>query len=310
MYHLVKLLSMGSARDVLLTRVMADVTEHGIGDRSLRDLAASIGTSHRLLIYHFGSRAGLVDAVVAAVEAAQRATFADLAAGITDPTDLVRALWRSVSAPAVRSFVRLFFESLAYRGESSSDDLTGTWLDESERVAAELGIRFDPVGIRLGVAVIRGLLIDVIATGDVATAEASLERFLYGGFMSGAERDLSADESTVSALSDAYEAALVRNDLDAMNAVFWTSPEVVRFGVADMQVGYDDVVAWRATAQPVNPTRRTLSKSVLALAPGVVAVDITFRNGDDPTIGRQSQTWVRKPEGWRIVRAHVSTIVG
>ena len=128
--------------------------------------------------------------------------------------------------------------------------------------------------------------------------------------MSGAERDLSADETTVSALSDAYEAALVRNDLDAMNADFWVSPDVVRFGVADMQFGYDDVVAWRAGATPVNLTRRTLTKTVLEVAPGVVAVDITFRNGDDPVIGRQSQTWARHTEGWRIVRAHVSMITG
>ncbi|MCU1400016.1 MAG: hypothetical protein JWN62_3125 [Acidimicrobiales bacterium] len=117
-----------------------------------------------------------------------------------------------------------------------------------------------------------------------------------------------AEVAEVSALSDRYEAALVANDLDAMNAMFWSSPDVVRFGVADMQFGFDAVVAWRANAVPVPASRRTVTKTVRRLAPGVVAVDITFRNGEEPRLGRQSQTWVRHPEGWRIARAHVSAI--
>ena len=118
------------------------------------------------------------------------------------------------------------------------------------------------------------------------------------------------DEAVVSRLSDEYEAALLRNDIEAMNAAFWAVPEVLRFGIADMQFGYHEVVAWRATATPVSTDRQTLTKTVCALAPDVVAVDLTFRNGDAPVIGRQSQTWVRRPEGWRIVRAHVSVIAG
>ena len=114
--------------------------------------------------------------------------------------------------------------------------------------------------------------------------------------------------SVVARLSDEYEAALVRNDLDAMNAMFWNSGDVLRFGIAEMQSGYDEVVAWRAAATPV-PTNRTITdRTVVELAPHVVAVDLTFRNGDQPMIGRQSQTWVERPEGWRIVRAHVSVI--
>jgi len=117
-----------------------------------------------------------------------------------------------------------------------------------------------------------------------------------------------ADAAEVSALSDAYEAALLRNDVEEMNRAFWVSPGVLRFGIADMQSGYDEIVAWRTGAAPVSSKRRTLSKVVAALADGVVAVDLTFRNGDEAMLGRQSQTWVRRPEGWRIVRAHVSVI--
>ena len=60
------------ARAELLDRVVADVAEHGLTDRSLRDIAAAVGTSHRMLLYHFGSRQGLVAAIVQSVEAAQR----------------------------------------------------------------------------------------------------------------------------------------------------------------------------------------------------------------------------------------------
>jgi len=114
----------------------------------------------------------------------------------------------------------------------------------------------------------------------------------------------------VTRLSDEYEAALVRNDLDAMNAVFWDSPNVLRFGIADMQTGYDEIVAWRASAAPVPSTRTIIERTVTEIAPDVVAVDLTFRNGSEPMRGRQSQVWVRHPEGWCIVRAHVSVIAG
>ena len=121
---------------------------------------------------------------------------------------------------------------------------------------------------------------------------------------------LTPAEAAVTLLSDEYEAALVRNDLAAMNDVFWHSDDVLRFGIADMQSGYDEVVAWRTGALPVPSTRTIIERKVLELAPGVVAVDLTFRNSDEPMIGRQSQTWVERGEGWRIARAHVSVIPG
>jgi len=116
------------------------------------------------------------------------------------------------------------------------------------------------------------------------------------------------DERDVGALFDAYEVALLRNDVPEMNAAFDDSVDVLRFGVSEMQRGYDEIVAWRASAQPVDSRRTITSRVVRQLAPDVVAVDITFANGDDPVVGRQSQTWVRRAEGWRIVRAHVSVI--
>ena len=164
------------ARTALLDRVLTDVADHGLADRSLRELAASIGTSHRMLLYHFGSREGLVAAVVESTEAAQRDLLLALAAAHDDPSDLVRALWRQVSSPELRPFVRLFFETVAARG--AGDDLTAPWLDTSGQAARAVGIDDDPAMLRLGVAVTRGLLIDVLTSGDVAPATESLDRFL------------------------------------------------------------------------------------------------------------------------------------
>jgi ketosteroid isomerase-like protein len=120
--------------------------------------------------------------------------------------------------------------------------------------------------------------------------------------------DGDGDVAEVLAAFDDYERALRANDVEALDAAFEDSTEVLRFGIADMQHGRAELEAWRATADPVSPHRRITGRWARALAPGVVAVDITFANGDQPLIGRQSQTWVRVAGGWRIVRAHVSVI--
>jgi len=166
---------MTSPRDDLTRRLVIEVATNGLGDRSLRDLAAAVGSSHRMLLYHFGSRDGLVGAVVELVEVDQRAVLAELAATATGPGDLVRRLWQRVSAPEVLPFVRLFFETVAHRG---APDLTTPWIEDSAPITERFGILFDPTEIRLGVAVTRGLLVDVILTGDVDAATASLERFI------------------------------------------------------------------------------------------------------------------------------------
>ncbi len=90
----------GDARAALLQRIVTEVAANGLADRSLRDVALAVGSSHRMLLYHFGSRAGLVTALVEAVEAAQRDLLAQLSAQITDPGELALALWDRVSAPS------------------------------------------------------------------------------------------------------------------------------------------------------------------------------------------------------------------
>ena len=170
-----------AGRDDLLQRIVEDVTAHGIGDRSLRDLATSVGSSHRMLLYHFDSRAGLVAAIVDEVEARQRAALADAVAAAeegTPPEEVLLGLWHRVASDELRPFVRLFFEALAIGRHGSDDHLTASWLDQADDLAALLGGPVDPVEARLGIAVVRGLLVDVLATGDVATATASMTRFL------------------------------------------------------------------------------------------------------------------------------------
>ena len=89
-------------KELLLERTIGYLAEHGVIDVSLRALAAAIGTSHRMLIYHFGSKDGLFVAVVRAVEARQRAAFSDLVVSSGDSlSDVARQFWRRLSDPAL-----------------------------------------------------------------------------------------------------------------------------------------------------------------------------------------------------------------
>lgn len=152
------------SRDALLAKVLAFAADGGLADRSLREIAAGAGTSHRMLLYHFGSREGLLAAIVTAIEARQRAAMTAMA-GDT-PREIMTALWARVSSPELRPFVRLFFEvfALATRGAPGTTDLLGglttSWLDEA---AAAAGDDADRTAMRLGVAVSRGLLLDLLA---------------------------------------------------------------------------------------------------------------------------------------------------
>ena len=123
-----------AARDELLARVVTWFAEHGVGDTSLRTLATGIGTSHRMLNYHFGSREGLLGAVVEAVEQAEHAALVELAATHDDPFDAGAAFWTRV-ADRAEVFAPLFFElsTHAMRGRPHAAGLrvwlrTG-WLD-------------------------------------------------------------------------------------------------------------------------------------------------------------------------------------
>ncbi|MDR5828631.1 oxalurate catabolism protein HpxZ [Caballeronia sp. LP006] len=118
----------------------------------------------------------------------------------------------------------------------------------------------------------------------------------------------------VSAAFVAYERALVDNDVETMNMLFWNAPETVRYGIAEVQHGGEAIRAWREAAAPVPPSRRLHGTVVTAFGDDLATVSTEFTSDVTPLLGRQMQTWARLGDassafnGWIIVAAHVSLI--
>jgi hypothetical protein len=104
-----------------------------------------------------------------------------------------------------------------------------------------------------------------------------------------------------------YEVALVAGDRAVLDELFWSDPAAVRFGVADRQRGGAAIRAWRAAQGPL-PGRVRTHTAVTTFGSDTASVTTLFHYPGRPQVGRQSQTWVRLPEGWRIVSAHVSEV--
>lgn len=161
-----------SPRDRLLAAAIEYFAEHGVGDHSLRALAAGLGTSHRMLIYHFGSRDGLLAEVVRIVEAQQRATLETLVRE-GDPLEQSLRFWTQVTEEALR-YGRLYFELSAHamqgkpHTEALRADLIGIWLPPLTELSIRAGIPAAeaPAYARLALAAARGLLFDLLITGD------------------------------------------------------------------------------------------------------------------------------------------------
>ena len=163
----------------LLQAVVADLQANGIGDRSLRDIAAAVGTSHRMLIHHFGSRAGLLTEVVRSVEAEQRAFLGSVD---VPSEDITTVMWQRLREPAVWPNERLFFEcyARAARGEapyaSLLPGLVDDWLDafgpDDSSEPAAVAARAEA---RLSLALFRGLLLDLVGTEDRAGVDAAFD---------------------------------------------------------------------------------------------------------------------------------------
>ncbi len=105
-----------------------------------------------------------------------------------------------------------------------------------------------------------------------------------------------------------YEDALVNNRVDVLDELFWPSEHTVRYGASENLVGIDAIRAFRA-ARPSKGLARSLDNTVLTTFGRDVGTAMTeFRRDGQARIGRQSQTWIRMPAGWRVVAAHVSLI--
>ncbi len=124
----------------------------------------------------------------------------------------------------------------------------------------------------------------------------------------GVELDRPEVVADVRAAFDRYERALVDGDVAVLTELFWDDPRCVRFGVADRQQGPAEIAAWRR-AHPSVPHGRILCDTrVLAFDDRTAVVTTLFGYPGGAVEGRQSQTWVRLPEGWRIMAAHVSEL--
>ena len=114
----------------------------------------------------------------------------------------------------------------------------------------------------------------------------------------------------LSALYPQYEAALVNNDVETMTRLFWSSPFVVRFGATENLHGIDEINAFRAARPAVNLARRITRLDISTFGRDTACLHLEFERDKAGGVvrGRQSQTWVRFPEGWRVVAAHVSLL--
>lgn len=112
----------------------------------------------------------------------------------------------------------------------------------------------------------------------------------------------------IRSLFQAYETALMANDAPALNAFFHASAHTTRYGICDRQWGHEELSAWRATVPAPDFTRELLNPRVSSYGPDLAVVMCEFLRSDTPLHGFQTQTWVRMPEGWRIVSAHVSMV--
>ena len=114
----------------------------------------------------------------------------------------------------------------------------------------------------------------------------------------------------VTAVFARYEDALVNNKVEVLDELFWNAPTTIRYGAGENLIGYAAIQAFRA-ARPATGLARRLSNIVITTYGWDFATAMTeFQRDGSTRVGRQSQTWVRLPEGWRVAAAHVSLIDG
>jgi Protein of unknown function (DUF3225) len=121
------------------------------------------------------------------------------------------------------------------------------------------------------------------------------------------------DAETVAELRELYpryEQALVNNDVETLQSMFWASEYVIRFGPTESLYGISEIEAFRKGRSPAHLARTIKRLDIVAFGKDFASIALAFEREVDGRItrGRQSQTWVRLPEGWRIVFAHVSLL--
>jgi hypothetical protein len=112
------------------------------------------------------------------------------------------------------------------------------------------------------------------------------------------------------ALYPKYEAALVTNDAETLTRMFWASPHAMRFGITENLHGIEEIDAFRKGRSPANLARKVRRLDIVTFGRDFGSITLEFERTVNGKVisGRQSQVWVRFPDGWRIVSAHVSVL--
>jgi hypothetical protein len=113
----------------------------------------------------------------------------------------------------------------------------------------------------------------------------------------------------VTTAHDRYEQALTDNDVAVLDELFWNSPHTLRFGITENLYGHDQIAAFRSARSTDNLAREVPKVTITTYGRDYATANLEFTRKTTDRIGRQSQTWLRTDEGWRIVAAHVSLMV-
>jgi hypothetical protein len=114
----------------------------------------------------------------------------------------------------------------------------------------------------------------------------------------------------VTSAFERYEKALVSNDVAVLDELFWNDPNTIRYGVTENLYGYDAIKAFRAARSPINLARKLEQTRITTFGDDFATVNTLFVREGSTKTGRQSQTWMRTADGWKVVCAHVSLIDG
>ena len=175
----------GKIRQQLLQSIMEHLEAEGLGAASLRQVAAAVGTSHRMLVYHFGSKEALLVEVVRALEEQQKQFLATLVADTSlAPIEQMHRMWQQLIDPSVWPHTRLFFEvyGQALRGGRGSKaflkDVVRSWIGPLGELGRRHGVAEPEVEsfARLSLAVTRGLLLDLLTSGERDRIEATMDQ--------------------------------------------------------------------------------------------------------------------------------------
>lgn len=120
------------------------------------------------------------------------------------------------------------------------------------------------------------------------------------------DTNLPAPLAELNQVFDQYEDALIHNKVEILDALFWNSPHTLRYGARENLIGYDAIKAFRAARPGVGLVREIVDRHIVTYGDIMGVANVTFMRPNETRIGRQSQTWIKFAEGWRVVSAHVS----